>query len=68
MELTELPDVLTVKEIAAYLRADYQVIRSLILMGRIPAFKVGKQWRISKESLSGYINRGETQASKPVAN
>ena len=56
--------MLTVKEIAAYLRADYQVIRSLILMGRIPAFKVGKQWRISKGSLSRYINRGQVAVEK----
>ena len=55
-------DLLTVKEVADYLRMGLLTVYKLIQTGKIPAFKIGKQWRIKKEDLEKYI---EVQKLEP---
>ena len=43
--------VFNASEAAAFLGAHIQTIRKLARSGRIPAFKVGKDWRFRKEAL-----------------
>jgi excisionase family DNA binding protein len=62
-----LPNLLTVKEIASFWRVDYQVIRSLVYSGQLPAFKVGKQWRVTKVSLNNYL-QGSTAMDAEQSN
>lgn len=45
------PDLLTVKETAAYLRIPTPTIYHLIHRGQLPAIQIGKRWRIKKELL-----------------
>jgi len=48
-------EVMTIKEIAEYLRVSYATIYRLIRKGALPAFKIGGQWRIKKEELNKKI-------------
>lgn len=44
-------EYLSVSEFAAIHKMDTGNIRRLILQGRIPAIKIGKQWAIKKDTL-----------------
>lgn len=48
-------EMLTIKEVAKYLRMGLITTYKLVQDGKIPAFKVGKQWRIKKDDLLKYI-------------
>lgn len=48
---------LTVKEAAAILKVNPETIREKLRKGQIPAFKLGKDWRISENNLNNYINK-----------
>lgn len=50
--------VLTVEEVAAKLRVDPRTIYRTIEQGALQAVRVGRLWRIPKESLDRYL-RGE---------
>ena len=54
--LASLPEVLTVAEVAAYLRVNRRtVVTALILKHRLGAKKLGNQWRIPREALELYL-------------
>ena len=46
-----LPDLLTVKEVAALLRVHQNTVYKLIHTDKLQAHKVGRVWRIPKEGL-----------------
>lgn len=48
-------DLLTVKEAAEYLRLNYMTVYRLAQRGKIPASKVGGNWRISRDILDGWL-------------
>lgn len=50
-----IEELLTVKEVARYLKMGIVTTYKLIQEGKIPAFKIGKQWRVKKEDLLRYI-------------
>ena len=52
-------EVLNAKEAGAYLKAHVETIRRLARKGRIPAFKIGKDWRFHKGALLNWVN-GQT--------
>lgn len=62
MEKKEKTELLTVKEVAEYLRMGLLTTYKLINEGKLPAFKVGRQWRVKKDDLQHYI---ETQKLAP---
>ena len=51
----DLPDILTVEEIALYLKVTERSIYGLLSKGEIPAFKVGGSWRFKREEIEGWI-------------
>lgn len=55
-------EMLTVKDVANYLKLGPTTVYRLLNEGKIPAFKAGKQWRIRLEDLQRYI---ETQKLLP---
>lgn len=55
MEEKEKAELLTVKEIADYLRMGLLTTYKLVNEGKLPAFKVGRQWRVKKDDLQHYI-------------
>jgi excisionase family DNA binding protein len=52
-------ELLTIREAADYLRVCPKTVRTLINTRRLPATKVGRQYRISKRSLQSYLGLGK---------
>jgi excisionase family DNA binding protein len=60
----KIPDpIMTVDQVAAYLKLHPLTIRRLAREGEIPAFKVGRQWRVKRELLELWM---EERSSKNV--
>lgn len=54
--LDNLPDIVTLKECQEVLTIGKNLMLELVHTGKLPAFKVGNRWRISKKSLIEFIN------------
>jgi len=52
-------ELLTVKELAEYLKVNPMTIYRLVKGGKIPAFKVSSEWRFRKESIKRWIEEQE---------
>ena len=52
MGVTEL---LTMAETAALLKTTKQQVRKMISQQLIPAMKIGREWRISRQYLEGFL-------------
>ena len=50
-------DVMTVREVAEYLKVKERTIYRLVAKGGIPAFKVGGSWRFRKAEIEEWITR-----------
>jgi len=50
-----LPDVVTVKELAGYLKVSDQKIKRALRAGSLKGFKVARDWRISKDAVMQWI-------------
>ena len=57
--LNNTKDILTLKELQELLNIGKNTALRLVQSGEIEAFRVGKQWRVSKESVAKYICRIE---------
>ncbi len=49
--------LMTLKEIADYLRVTEKTVYRLLGQGEIPAVKVGHQWRFAKASIDEWLQR-----------
>jgi excisionase family DNA binding protein len=52
--------VLTLKEVAKYLRVHPSTVYRLANKGLIPAFKLGSDWRFNLESIDQWLSVAET--------
>ena len=52
-----LPRILTLKEVAEYLKVDDGIILHELETGSLHGFKIGQEWRCSDEDLLAYIRR-----------
>jgi excisionase family DNA binding protein len=55
LQLGKAESLLTVSDVAAYLKIKESTVRVMINKGEIPAVKIGKAWRIQKEELTNYL-------------
>jgi len=53
--LERLPTVITVKELADYLKVSDQTIKKALKFDKLKGFKIGRDWRISKEAVLQWI-------------
>lgn len=51
MGLDNLPDIVTVKQLADFMQVSDQTIKRAIKEGKLKAFKIGKDWRIEREAV-----------------
>jgi excisionase family DNA binding protein len=51
-------DVMTVKDVAAYLKLDERTVYNLAIKGKIPAIKIGKQWRFRRAQIDKLFGAG----------
>lgn len=49
-------DIMTIKEIASYLKITQKTAYRLTADGEIPGFKVGGAWRFRKQEIDAWIN------------
>jgi len=56
----EVASIMTVEDVAAYLRLHPSTIYRLVKMKQLPAFKLGSDWRFNRES----IDRWRTDAER----
>jgi excisionase family DNA binding protein len=59
----EMPDMLTISEVAKYLKLHELTVRRLAREGELPAFKVGRQWRIKRNLLETWIEERSGKGS-----
>jgi len=55
-------DILTIDEVADYLKIPRSTVYKLAQEGRIPAQKVGRHWRFHKGAIDGWIKQDRTGA------
>jgi excisionase family DNA binding protein len=51
-----LPTIMTVREVAGYLRMHEMTIYRMARLGEIPAYKVGNRWRFNKHRIEEWLN------------
>ena len=56
-------DVLTIEELAAYLKIPKSTLYKLVRKGRIPSQKIGQHWRFRKGAIDHWLE--ETRANEP---
>ena len=60
-----MPEIMTTKEIAEYLRLHQITVCKYAAEGEIPAIRVGRVWRFNKEAIDKWISESQSKkASK----
>ncbi len=57
-------DIITIKEVAEYLKIKEKTAYSLAASGDIPGFKVGGAWRFKKSEIDKWINNQQKAEKK----
>lgn len=55
-------DVMTIRELAAYLKMAEKTLYRLAAEGAVPGFKVGGSWRFRKSEIDKWIKKQEAEA------
>jgi excisionase family DNA binding protein len=55
--VSEDNEIMTIGQVAKYLQISEITTYRLVQEGRIPAFKVGRSWRIKREDLNEFIEK-----------
>lgn len=55
--LNNTKDILTIKELQELLHIGKNTALKLVQSGDIEAFRVGKQWRVVKDSVARYVRK-----------
>jgi excisionase family DNA binding protein len=74
----EMAPILTLEDVAGYLRVHPSTIYRMVKMKQLPAFKFGRDWRFNKESIErwrvdaerrqGLINHSTNNSGAGAAN
>ncbi len=59
-----MDEILTVQEVADYLKTDYATVWRLCVTGTLRAFRVGAVWRIERAELDRLIGRSGAAARR----
>ena len=52
----EMEELMTVNEVASCLKIKPEIVRRKVRGRQLKAYKIGKVWRFSKESIKNYLN------------
>jgi excisionase family DNA binding protein len=58
---------LTTEDVLEYLQVNLRTVYRLIKAGRIPAIRVGRQWRFRKRDIDAWLESQRPRASRPAA-
>ena len=53
----QIPDVLTIEEVAQYLRISQSTLYKEAQKGKIPRQKIGRRWRFSRLALEKWLEK-----------
>ena len=56
--------ILTIKDVAEYLKVNERTIYRLAASGELPGFKVGNSWRFKRSELEQYIAEQHNRANE----
>ena len=56
MKIDQFDQVMTLEELAIYLKLPKSTVYKLVQDGRIPGQKLGKQWRFGKQAIDQWLN------------
>jgi len=59
------PEIMNVEEVADFFRVSNQTIYNMLREGKLPAVKVGREWRFSREKIKAMVNQTE-QLEQPA--
>ena len=64
-----MEELITIQQVASYLKVDRFTVYRLVTQKRIPAFKVGGQWRFKQEMIDSWLMRNSNMSEyrPPVA-
>ncbi len=62
---TDHDQVLTIEELAAYLKVSKSTLYKLVQEGSVPGQKVGKHWRFRRETIDEWLDDRQTKPEKP---
>ncbi|EKA7363834.1 helix-turn-helix domain-containing protein [Vibrio parahaemolyticus] len=57
--------ILTIKDVAEYLKVNERTIYRLAASGELPGFKIGNSWRFKQSELEQYISSQHNRNSSP---
>ncbi len=60
----QTPDVMTLNEVAEYLRIPRSTVYKLVREGRIPGQKVGRQWRFRRAVVEQWLGDEKQRPSR----
>ena len=58
---------LTTEEVLEYLQVNLRTVYRLIKAGKLPAVRVGRQWRFRKRDIDAWLENQRTRGAKPAA-
>ena len=58
-------EILTIREVADYLKITERTLYRLVQEGKLPAFKVGNSWRFRREDLERWISE-QSRGTEPT--
>lgn len=61
----DYPEIMNVEEVADFFRVSNQTIYNMLRAGKLPAVKVGREWRFHREKIKAMVNQTE-QVEQPV--
>lgn len=61
--LEQYDEVLGIHDLREILNVGRNAVYDLLNQGEIPAFRIGRNWKIPKEAVIAYLNRWQTTTS-----
>jgi excisionase family DNA binding protein len=59
-----MEELITIQQLANYLKVDRFTVYRLVTHKRIPAFKVGGQWRFKQEMIDSWLMRNSNMSEE----
>jgi excisionase family DNA binding protein len=57
-------NLLTIEQVAEYLKVDKFTVYRLVTNKKLPAFKVGSQWRFKQNMIDNWLEKNSNMRSK----
>lgn len=62
---TDEDQVLTIDELATYLKVSKSTLYKLVQEGTVPGQKVGRHWRFRREMIDRWLGNNDASSAKP---